>query len=144
MPCIIIFADSSTIYKIKRLLNLYLLPLVILIYFHSASLVKPTHSVGEPAMATENLPSEEEFELVEADSDSDDYETEWIDVEPGGSVIGEIRAVKPNCGKFDTTVIELARGLGDIVAMWSNSQIDRTLDAEYFGYRSVNSSSSTE
>ena len=95
-------------------------------------------------MATENLPSEEEFELVEADSDSDDYETEWIDVEPGGSVIGEIRAVKPNCGKFDTAVIELARGLGDIVAMWSNSQIDRTLDAEYFGYRSVNSSSSTE
>ncbi|WP_135365881.1 hypothetical protein [Halosimplex halophilum] len=30
---------------------------------------------------------------------------------------------KPNCGQYDTTVIELARGLGDIVAMWSSGQI---------------------
>lgn len=45
-------------------------------YLHPASLVKPTHIVGQPAMATENLPSEDEFKLVEPDSDSDDYETE--------------------------------------------------------------------
>jgi hypothetical protein len=35
-----------------------------------------------------------------------------------------IRAIKPNCGQYDTTVIELAGDLGNVVAMWSNGQID--------------------
>ena len=84
-------------------------------------------------MATNELPSDDEFELIEPETDSQDYESEWIDIEPGEEVVGEIRAIKPNCGQYDTTVIELARGLGDIVAMWSNGQIDTTLETNEIG-----------
>lgn len=84
-------------------------------------------------MATEDMPSDDEFTLVDGSDDSSDYETEWIDVEAGESVAGEIRAIKPNCGQYDTTVIELARGLGDLVAMWSNGQIDTALEANEIG-----------
>lgn len=84
-------------------------------------------------MATQDTPSFDDLETVEADDDGNDYETEWIDLEAGETVVGEIRSVKPNCGQYDTTVLELARGLGDIVTMWSNQQIDRALEDNDLG-----------
>jgi len=75
-------------------------------------------------MTTQDTPSFDDLETVNTSDESDDYDTDWLDLEPGESVVGEIRAIKPNCGQYGTTVIELARGLCDIVAMWSNGQID--------------------
>jgi hypothetical protein len=87
-------------------------------------------------MATQETPSFDDLEPVD-NSTSDDYDSEWIDLEPGESVVGEIRELTPNCGKYDTTVIELARGIGDVVAMWSNSQIDNALDDNDLGESDV-------
>jgi len=84
-------------------------------------------------MATQDTPSFDDLETVDTSDESDDYDTDWLDLESGESVVGEIRAIKPNCGQYDTTVIELARGLGDIVAMWSNGQIDRALESNELG-----------
>ena len=85
-------------------------------------------------MATQNTPAIDDLEPVETQTDDgNDYETEWLDLDRGEHVVGELRAVKPNCGKFDTTVLELARGLGDVVSMWSNNQIDRFLEDNDLG-----------
>lgn len=84
-------------------------------------------------MAAQDTPAFDDLETVEADDDSDDYETEWLELDPGESVVGELRSINPNCGQYNTTVLELARGLGDVVTMWSNGQIDRALDANDLG-----------
>jgi len=85
-------------------------------------------------MAAQDTPAFDDLAPVEAnDDEQNDYETEWLDLDAGESVVGEIRAVKPNCGKYDTTVLEIARGLGDVVCMWSNGQIDRALKANDLG-----------
>ncbi|GGN96725.1 hypothetical protein [Haloarcula pellucida] len=83
-------------------------------------------------MATQETPSFDDLEPVESNSD-DDYDSEWIELEPGENVVGVIRDVVPNCGQYDTTVIELSRGIGDVVAMWSNNQIDNALDDNDLG-----------
>jgi hypothetical protein len=44
------------------------------------------------------------------------------DLEPSESVVGEIRELTPNCGKYDTTVIELARGIGDVIGIKHTEQ----------------------
>jgi len=84
-------------------------------------------------MATGETPAWEDLDPVETDDENDDYDTEWLDLDPGEIVVGELRAVKPNCGKYDTTVLEIARGIGDVVTMWSNGQIDRVLQQKDLG-----------
>lgn len=84
-------------------------------------------------MSANDTPDFDDLDPVETNEQDDDYETEWLDLEPGESVVGEVRAVRPNCGEYDNTVIELARGLGDVVAMWSNGQIDRAFRVNDLG-----------
>ncbi len=72
-------------------------------------------------MVQSETPSFDELETVDTTpDDADDGDAEWLDLDAGEAVVGEIRALKPNCGEHNTTVIELARGLGDVVVMWSN------------------------
>ncbi|MFC6613563.1 hypothetical protein ACFQAS_01085 [Halopenitus salinus] len=85
-------------------------------------------------MSTQKTPAFDDLEPVEANTEEqDDYDTEWIDLEPDENVVGEVRAITPNCGDYDTTVLEIARGLGDVVCMWSNKQIDRLLESNDLG-----------
>ncbi|WP_018258888.1 hypothetical protein [Halomicrobium katesii] len=84
-------------------------------------------------MATQETPSFDDLEPVDTNTQDDEYDSEWIELDQGEDVVGEIRDLTPNCGKYDTTVIELARGIGDVVAMWSNSQIDRQLEDNDLG-----------
>jgi len=90
-------------------------------------------------MAQSEMPSEDDFELIDPNDDFDDdgQDKDWLDLDAGEHVIGEIRDLNPNCGDNDTTVIELARGLGDVVLMWSNNQIDRALDSKDLGVGDV-------
>lgn len=78
-------------------------------------------------MATEETPSFDDLDPVEDPGTDTEDDAEWIELEPGESIVGELRSVRPNCGDYDTTVLEIARGLGDTVLMWSNGQIDRKL-----------------
>ncbi|SFR85737.1 hypothetical protein SAMN05216559_0130 [Halomicrobium zhouii] len=84
-------------------------------------------------MAANDTPDFDDLEPVEINEQEDDSDAEWLDLEPGESVVGEVRAVRPNCGQYDNTVIELARGLGDVVVMWSNGQIDRAFRVNDIG-----------
>lgn len=85
-------------------------------------------------MASSQNPAFDEMDVVTGDDDEyDDEDTEWLDLERGESVVGEVRAVNKNCGKFDSTVLELSRGLGDNVTMWSNRQIDRVFEKNDLG-----------
>lgn len=83
-------------------------------------------------MAKSETPAFDDLEPVDA-TDSDEYsddDGEWLDLERGESVVGEIRGVTPNCGDYDTTVLELAVGIGEVKPMWSNRQIDRALESK--------------
>lgn len=80
-------------------------------------------------MASESVPSFDELETVNPSTDYEDEDVERIKLEPGESIVGEVREIRRNLGEFDSTLIFLARGLGDVVKMWSNGQIDRRLDA---------------
>ncbi|MFA9516329.1 hypothetical protein ACERIT_03785 [Halopenitus sp. H-Gu1] len=85
-------------------------------------------------MSTKKTPAFDDLDPVEAnDDEQDEYDTEWLDLDPGENVVGEIRAVTPDCGDYNTTVLEIARGLGDVVCMWSNNQIDRALEDNDLG-----------
>lgn len=84
-------------------------------------------------MASESLPSIEDMKPVGVpDSDRDD-DAEWIDLEPGDSVIGEIREIKPNCGRYNSTVLKLSRGVGDTVLLWSKPHIDNQITSNDLG-----------
>ncbi|EMA25734.1 hypothetical protein [Haloarcula argentinensis] len=82
-------------------------------------------------MATQETLSFDDLEPV--DNSTDDYDSVLIEPEAGESVVGEIRDLSPNCGKYDTTVIELACGISDVVAMWSNNRINNALDDNDLG-----------
>jgi len=71
-------------------------------------------------------PSFDEMEAVDAPDSSGEDDAEWIELEPGESVVGELR--KRQETSHDNDVLEIARGLGDVVVMFSNGQIDRRLD----------------
>ncbi|WP_336024766.1 hypothetical protein [Halobellus salinisoli] len=78
-------------------------------------------------MSTET-PSFDEMEVVDAPNQSGDDDAEWIELDAGESVVGELRK-RQESQKYPNDVLEIARGLGDVVVMFSNNQIDRTLDS---------------
>jgi len=86
-------------------------------------------------MASQPTPSSfDDLQPVEQpNTNRDSEDAEWFDLEPGATIVGEIREVTPDCGEHDTTVLKLARGLGDVVLMWSNRQIDRQLEHNDLG-----------
>jgi len=77
------------------------------------------------------------LEPVEVDDDTDDEDAEWIDLDEGESVVGEIREIKENCGDYDSRVYKIARGLGDVCLLWGKASIDRQIDSGDLGPGSV-------
>ena len=78
-------------------------------------------------MAAENAPSFDDLEPVANDFDDDD--ADLIKLEPGENVVGEIRQIHTGLGDYDSTLLYIARGLGDVVKLWSNRQIDSQMTA---------------
>ena len=80
-------------------------------------------------MAAQDTPAFDDLTPVKPGNDYDDEEEGWIELDRGESVVGEIREISPNCGQYNTTVINLATGIGEVRPMWSNRQIDRALES---------------
>lgn len=84
-------------------------------------------------MAAENQQSAfDDLAPVET-PDDDDEELEWIDLDEGDSIVGEIREIKENCGQYGSRVYKISRGLGDTVLMWGKASMDRQVDAADLG-----------
>lgn len=64
----------------------------------------------------------------ESNADDSDDDAEWLDLDEGDHVVGELREVKENCGEFDSRVYTISRGPGDEVLMWGKASIDRGID----------------
>lgn len=63
-----------------------------------------------------------------AGSSNDVEDEQWIELDPGESVVGELRDYQHDCGEYGSTVIRLATALGVERPMWSNGQINAQLD----------------
>lgn len=89
-------------------------------------------------MATEQAEVPEGFTKAEAptQNSNDDYDTEWVDRPSVGDMLqGMLLNVKPDCGEYDTTVIEARltqpyhdHDEGDLVCFWSTNGIDSALE----------------
>lgn len=81
-------------------------------------------------MAAENKPTVDfdDLEPVESPAENDD-DVPQVKLSPGENIVGEIREVTRDLPPHGNTLLHIARGLGDVVKMWSNGQIDRKLDA---------------
>ncbi len=67
-------------------------------------------------MAQSETPSFDELETVDTTpDDADDGDAEWLDLNADENHVGEILALKPNCGEHYPSVIELTRG-------WKNDE----------------------
>lgn len=82
-------------------------------------------------MASERAPSFDDLDPVANDYDDDDVET--LKLDPGESVVGEIREINTGLGDYDSTLLIIARGLGDVVKIWSNRQIDAQMASADLG-----------
>lgn len=82
--------------------------------------------------------------------DDSDENAEWLDLEEGESVVGEIREIKENCGEYGSRVYKISRAPGDVVLMWGKASIDRQVDAadlgvgDVFGVRNTGEEYETE
>jgi len=65
-------------------------------------------------MATQKTPSVDDLEPVDTNRDHE-YDSEWIELDQAEPAAAEIRDRTLNCGKYDTTVMELAHAIGNVV-----------------------------
>lgn len=89
-------------------------------------------------MATEPTEVPEGFTKAAAPTtnNDDDFDTEWVDRPAQGDMLqGTLLNLKPDCGQFDTTVIELRLtqphgdfDAGALVCFWSTNGIDAALE----------------
>jgi hypothetical protein len=89
-------------------------------------------------MATEEAEVPEGFTKAEAPNQNsdDDYDTEWVERPMQGELLqGNLLAVKPDRGEYDTTIIEMrltepygSHDADDLVCFWSTQGIDDALD----------------
>lgn len=87
-------------------------------------------------MATnDSTPSFDDLNPVS--NDFDDDEVEQIQLEPGENVVGEIREINTGLGEHNSTLIHIARGIGDVVKLWSNRQIDAQMHRADLGVGDV-------
>lgn len=93
-------------------------------------------------MASEQAPSFDDLDPVANDFEDDD--AEQIQLEPGDNVVGEIRQIHTGLGEFNSTLLYIARGLGDVVKLWSNRQIDAQMEAAGLGVGDVIGIAKTE
>lgn len=76
-------------------------------------------------MATKETPSFDDLRPVSNEFDDD---AEQIQLEPGDGVVGELRQVHTGPGDYDSTLPYIARGIGDVVKLWSNRQTDAQME----------------
>lgn len=70
--------------------------------------------------------------------DDDDEEAEWLDLDDGESVVGELREIRENCGEYGSRVYKIQTGIGEPVKLlWGKASIDRQVDAADLGPGSV-------
>lgn len=87
-------------------------------------------------MSTDTPEIPEGFSKVDAPSQETDYDTEWQDRPAYGEIVqGTLLATVPDCGDYDTTVLEMRltedtnqHDEGSLVSMWSTAGIDATLE----------------
>jgi len=79
-------------------------------------------------MASESAPSFDDLNPVSS-NDYEDDDVEFIKLSEGESLVGEIRAIHRGLGEHNSTLLHVARGLGDVVKMWSNRQIDSAINS---------------
>jgi hypothetical protein len=85
-------------------------------------------------MAAQDQTSEfDALEPVEPAADDDDDDAEWIDLDAGDSVVGEVREIKDNCGEYGNRVSKLSRGVGDNILMWGTASVDSQVDRADIG-----------
>lgn len=83
-------------------------------------------------MATEETPSFDDLDPVETPNDNDD-DVPTINLDPGARLVAEIRHIERDVGKYGNSVLHMTRSDGELVKMWSNTTIDRKLDAAGVG-----------
>lgn len=81
-------------------------------------------------MATEDQNSGfDDLNPVGSPNDEDE-EVEWVDLDDGESIVGELREVRENCGEHDSRVYKLATDIGEpLKLLWGKASIDRQMDA---------------
>jgi len=73
---------------------------------------------------------------VETDYDEDDLgddSDDWLDLEDGESVVGELRKVREDCGEYGSRVYRISLGPGEEKLMWGNASVDRQIDQANVG-----------
>ena len=66
-----------------------------------------------------------------------DDDTEWIELDGGESIAGEIRTLNPTAGQYDTGMIQISPAPGELKNLWLNKQVKDQLEAEELGEGSV-------
>lgn len=87
-------------------------------------------------MSTDTPETPEGFTKVAAPTQQSDYDTEWQDRPAFGEIVqGTLLAINPDCGDYDTTVLEIRlteptsdHDEGTLVSMWSTAGIDSALE----------------
>lgn len=68
-------------------------------------------------------------DLETASVDADDADTQWLDLESGDEIIGELVAVNTDCGEYDSRVYELKDEIGaPHKLIWGKASIDAQID----------------
>lgn len=76
--------------------------------------------------------AENDFDLSEFDSarneQFDEDDGEWVDLNDGDVLQGELVRVVENAGKYDSRVYEIDTGLDENRLMWGNGSVDSQVD----------------
>lgn len=84
-------------------------------------------------MASKEVPSFDDLTPVDSSGDSDD-EVPVVKLDPGESIVAEVRHIERNVGKWNNSVLHLTRAeTGEMCKMWSNGTIDRKLSSAGVG-----------
>lgn len=78
-------------------------------------------------MAAKDELSFDDLTKVTPSSDTDEDDVPTIKLEPGESIVAEIRHIERNVGQYDNDVLHLTRADGSLCKMWSNATIKRAL-----------------
>ena len=70
-------------------------------------------------------------------SNYDDDDSEWIELDAGSYLLGEIRTLNPTAGQYDTGMIQISPAPGELKNLWLNKQVKDQLEAEELGEGSV-------
>lgn len=82
-------------------------------------------------MAIKELPSFDDLTTVDTSDDTDD-DVPTVKLDPGESIVAEVRHIEHNVGKWKNSVLHLTRN-GEPCKMWSNGTIDRKLNKANVG-----------